>query len=114
MHCGLMRNARVVADTTNDTVTYSSGGGKGGKPGDWECDSCRILNFASRVRCFKCDLEKPRDAVTIAPRDDDRRGGGGGRRNDSRDRGGKGGYRGGDRGGGGGRRSSRSRSRDRR
>lgn len=33
------------------------GGGGGGvsfKPGDWHCEECKALNFASRERCFKC------------------------------------------------------------
>jgi hypothetical protein len=26
---------------------------------DWSCPSCHTLNFASRQRCFKCDMDKP-------------------------------------------------------
>jgi len=38
------------------------GKGKGSqmsKPGDWDCNRCGIMNFASRDRCFKCGADKP-------------------------------------------------------
>lgn len=52
-------------------------GGKGPKPGDWECPACGANNFASKTECFKCGAPKPEGSG---------KGGGGG----DRDGGGKG------------------------
>jgi len=35
------------------------GGGKGVKPGDWECPNCGANVFASKRECFKCGAAKP-------------------------------------------------------
>lgn len=29
------------------------------KPGDWFCDSCAKMNFATRLVCYRCGKEKP-------------------------------------------------------
>jgi hypothetical protein len=45
------------------------GGGKGGeplprRPGDWDCDECGVMNFASKSVCFKCKKgKKPLEPV---------------------------------------------------
>jgi len=28
------------------------------RPGDWDCPQCNQMNFASRVKCFKCGVQK--------------------------------------------------------
>ena len=32
---------------------------------DWMCPACQIVNFARRHVCFKCNRDRPRDAVLI-------------------------------------------------
>jgi ribosomal protein L40E len=34
------------------------------KPGDWICQECNALVFASKNSCFKCSAPKPEDAAT--------------------------------------------------
>eukprot|EP00887_Chlorella_sp_A99_P006560 scaffold3.g6560.t1 len=29
------------------------------RPGDWDCESCRTMNFASRMECFRCRAPRP-------------------------------------------------------
>ena len=38
-----------------------SGGRSEIKPGDWQCPSCRVNNFARRDTCFRCGAPKPYD-----------------------------------------------------
>ncbi len=38
--------------------SFGEKGGKGPKPGDWDCTSCGVLNFASRERCFRCNKDR--------------------------------------------------------
>lgn len=51
---------------------YGSGGGYGGggydrpprreierRAGDWDCEQCRTMNFASRHECFRCRAPRP-------------------------------------------------------
>jgi len=45
---------------------YSQGGGGGGmvggaprRAGDWECPTCANVNFGFRVKCHKCQADKP-------------------------------------------------------
>lgn len=39
------------------------GGGKGGKPGDWNCPNCNDLQFARNSECRKCGTPKPEEEV---------------------------------------------------
>lgn len=41
---------------------WDSGNKNTGRPGDWNCPSCGISNFASRYECFKCSTPKPEGA----------------------------------------------------
>ncbi|GMI09086.1 hypothetical protein TrVE_jg12394 [Triparma verrucosa] len=36
----------------------NGGGGGDSKAGDWTCPKCRVNNFASRQKCFKCNAAK--------------------------------------------------------
>mmetsp|Transcript_2936 Transcript_2936/g.6715 ORF Transcript_2936/g.6715 Transcript_2936/m.6715 type:complete len:274 (-) Transcript_2936:647-1468(-) len=112
------RSRRDSRDRGNGKGRGDKGKGKGDekgsqtfKPGDWICDKCDFMNFASRNRCMKCNADRPTGA---------RSRGDGNVRGDSRARTGAAGGRdrsasrgGGDdgpRGGGGKRGRSRSRS----
>lgn len=41
-----------------DTQTVPPPGGKR-RPGDWNCTECKMLNFAHRDKCFRCNGRKP-------------------------------------------------------
>lgn len=46
------------SDKDSGRDRYSSGGRNSRKPGDWDCPSCKFINYASRTACLKCRIPK--------------------------------------------------------
>jgi len=46
----------------------SLGRASGNWGGDWECSKCGVSNFARRIKCFRCNTDRPRDADRGSPR----------------------------------------------
>ena len=68
-------NEAEGADGQGPYATYGGRRGFGNvRPGDWNCQSCQVNNFASRINCFKCNAPKPEGGAGM----DQNMGGGGG------------------------------------
>ncbi|ROT73755.1 tRNA-guanine transglycosylase [Penaeus vannamei] len=50
------------SDKDSGRDRYSSGGRNSRKPGDWDCPSCKFINYASRTACLKCRIPKDMDS----------------------------------------------------
>jgi hypothetical protein len=67
---------KTVKDVNFAARAAARGRGQGAREGfrprraDWSCPSCHSLNFASRTRCFKCDVEKPGGAMSTPSSDE--------------------------------------------
>lgn len=64
---------KTVKEVKVSQSQTSQRGGRGGgiKPrrADWSCPGCHTLNFASRTRCFKCEMDKPGAVVASTSED---------------------------------------------
>lgn len=63
----LVKSSGLVIDGVEVSLEY--GRGRMSRTlghADWVCDQCGSLNFARRIRCFGCGVEKPHQAVEKA------------------------------------------------
>lgn len=71
--CSTAKPEGAGCSEADATWTGASVGGNGlaGRPGDWACPACNMMNFSSRTTCKQCDFARPVDRIRMGQKPGD-------------------------------------------